>query len=212
MNFLAHCALSVAEPRTSADPLCIVGGFLGDFVKGTVPAQLPSGIQTGIRLHRRLDAFSAIQDDIKVSIARIPQTSRRLAPVFVDLVADHFLARHFETVHSEPLAEFAPRIYAILGEHEVHLPAEARRFLHFMRDHDLFGRYVEIEPIERAFRRIAERFRKDEAVRESMDALHAGYRDFEADFLRYYPALKAHAGEWLAAAELQTVSAGPRSY
>lgn len=212
MNFLAHCALSVAEPEISADPLHIVGGFLGDFVKGTVPSQLPSGIQTGIRLHRRLDAFSAVQDDIKVSIARLPQTSRRLAPVFIDLVADHFLARHFETIHGEPLAEFAPRIYAILGEHEAHLPNDARRFFHFMRDHDLFGRYVEIEPLERAFRRIAERFRRGESVRESMDALRAGYRDFEADFLRYYPALQAHAEEWLASAVLQTISAAPRSY
>jgi acyl carrier protein phosphodiesterase len=178
VNFLAHCALSVVEPETSANSLCIVGGFLGDFVKGTVPSQLPSGIQTGLRLHRRLDAFSAVQDDIKVSIARLPQTSRRLAP---------------------------------LDEHEAHLPADARRFFHFMRDHDLFGRYVEIEPIERAFRRIAERFRRAEAVRESMAALHAGYRDFEDDFLRYYPALQAHAGDWLAAAELQMVSAEPRS-
>lgn len=211
MNFLAHCALSVAEPETSADSLCIVGGFLGDFVKGTVPSQLPSGIQTGIRLHRRLDAFSAVQDDIKVSVARLPQTSRRLAPVFIDLVADHFLARHFETVHGEPLAEFTSRIYRILEEHEAHLPVDARRFFRFMRDHDLFGRYVEIEPIERAFRRIAERFRRGEAVRESMAALHAGYRDFEGDFLRYYPALQTHAGEWLAAAELQMVSAEPRS-
>ena len=67
-----------------------------------------------------------------------------------------------------------------------------------MRDHDLFGRYVDLEPIERAFRRIAERFAKRRSVRESMQALRADYREFEADFLRYYPALQAHAGSWLA--------------
>jgi len=211
VNFLAHCALSVAGPGTSENPQYLVGGFLGDFVKGTVPCQLSSDVQTGIRLHRRIDAFSAVQDDIKVSVARLPATARRLAPVFIDLVADHFLARHFEVVHGEPLADFTSRTYAILGEHETHFPIYASRFFRFMRDHDLLGRDVDIEPIERAFRRIAERLRRAEAVMESMAALRAGYHDFEDDFLRYYPSLQAHAGNWLAG-DRQPVSAVPRSY
>ena len=51
MNFLAHCALSVSETG-KADAQYVVGGFLGDFVKGAVPSHLPEDIQTGIRLHR----------------------------------------------------------------------------------------------------------------------------------------------------------------
>lgn len=78
-----------------------------------------------------------------------------------------------------------------------------------MRDHDLLGRYVEVDPIERAFRRIAERLRRAEAVRESMAALRAGYREFEEDFLRYYPALQTHAVEWLAGNQRPAVTAAP---
>ena len=212
MNFLAHCALAVSGSGTAENPQYVVGGFLGDFVKGAVPSDLPAGIQTGIRLHRRIDAYSAVQSDIKTSVARLPAPTRRLAPVFVDLVADHFLARHFETVHGEPLAAFTSRTYAMLGEHEAHFPIDAARFFRFMRDHDLLGRYVEVEPVERAFRRIAERLGRSEAVKESMAALRAGYREFEEDFLRYYPALQTHAVEWLAGDQRPLVSAAPRSY
>jgi len=196
VNFLAHCALSVSE-SDSTDTQYVVGGFLGDFVKGAVPSHLPQDIQTGIRLHRRIDAFSALQSDIKASVARLPASARRLAPVFIDLVADHFLARHFESIHGEPLAWFTTRVYAILGAHASQLPIDAARFFRFMRDHDLLGRYVGIDPIERAFLRIAERLGRPEAVTESMAALHAGYREFESDFLRYYPALQRHARAWL---------------
>ena len=208
MNFLAHCALSVSE-SDSADAHYVVGGFLGDFVKGAVPSHLPQDIQTGIRLHRRIDAFSALQSDIKASVARLPASTRRLAPVFIDLVADHFLARHFESVHGEPLGGFTARVYAVLGAHESQLPVDAARFFRFMRDHDLLGRYVGIDPIERAFRRIAERLGRPEAVTESMAALHADYRDFESDFLRYYPALQRHAHAWLTQEGQRAASAAP---
>lgn len=192
MNFLAHCALGSAQPHY------VVGGFLGDFIKGPVPTDLPEGIQTGIRLHRRIDAFSAVQSEIKKSVLRLPTTSRRLAPVFVDLVADHFLARHFENAHGEPLTEFSTRTYEILANHEDHLPPQAIRFARFMRERDLFGLYVDLDPIERAFHRIAQRLGREDAVEESMRALRMHYAEFERDFFLYYPALRAHATEWLA--------------
>jgi acyl carrier protein phosphodiesterase len=34
-------------------------------------------------------------------------------------------------------------------------------------------------------------------VAESMATLRRDYQDFERDFLRYYPALRAHAAQWL---------------
>jgi acyl carrier protein phosphodiesterase len=205
VNFLAHCALGSAHAHY------LVGGFLGDFVKGPVRSDLPAGIRTGIRLHRRIDAFSAVQTDIKTSVSRLPATSRRLAPVFVDLVADHFLARHFETAYEEPLVEFSMRAYGILADHEDYLTAGAVRFSRFMREHDLFGLYVDLEPVERAFRRIARRLGREEVVDESMQALRADYREFEADFLRYYPALREHVSNWLSNEGAVEISAAPRS-
>ena len=75
MNFLAHCALA------GADEDLIVGSFLGDFVKGPISTDLPTGVQRGVRLHRRIDAYSNMQADIRVSVERFPAELRRIAPV-----------------------------------------------------------------------------------------------------------------------------------
>ena len=192
MNFLAHCALG------SEHPDYLVGGFLGDFIKGHVPTDLSERIRTGVRLHRRLDAYSAVQPDIKTSVARLPSSMRRVAPIFIDLVADHFLARHFESVHAEPLAVFSNRTYSTLASHCDQFPPPARRFFYFLREHDLFGRYVGVDAVERAFCRIGERLSLDGIVTPAMTSLRDNYGDFEADFLRYYPALQQHAEQWLA--------------
>jgi acyl carrier protein phosphodiesterase len=197
VNFLAHCALASQHPEY------LVGGILGDFIKGGVPTDLPRRIQLGIRLHRRLDAFSAVQPDIKSSVARFPASLRRVAPIVVDLVADHFLARHFERVHAEPLAAFANRAYTTLTDHIEQFPPPARRFVRYLKEYDVFGRYVEVDAVERAFTRIGERLGLDGIVTPAMTAFADNYRDLEADFLRYYPALARHAHEWLAAADSQ---------
>lgn len=194
MNFLAHCALG------SEHPDYLVGGFLGDFIKGPVPAHLAGRVQIGVRLHRRLDAFSAVQPDIRTSAARLQPSLRRVAPVFVDLIADHFLARHFELMHAEALGSFNDRTYSTLAGRIGQFPPQARRFFHYLREQDLFGRYVEVGTVERAFARIGERLGIDGIVAPAMTAFAADYRSFEADFLRYYPALQAHAQQWLASA------------
>jgi len=197
VNFLAHCALG------SQHPDYLVGGFLGDFIKGRVPTHLPRRIQTGIRLHRRLDAFSAVQPDIRTSVIRFPPPLRRVTPIFIDLVADHFLARHFESVYGEPLASFAHRAYETLSRQTDQFPAPARRFFRYLKDYDVFGRYVEVNAVERAFARIEERLGLDGIVVPSMTVFRNNYSDLEADFLRYYPALVQHAQQWLAAADHQ---------
>jgi acyl carrier protein phosphodiesterase len=118
--------------------------------------------------------------------------------VFVELVADHFLARNFAMVQGEPLADFSSRAYATLAEHITHFPAPAVRFFQFMQERDLFRLYLGVASVERAFGHICERLRRPELLEPSMTALHARYDEFEQDFLRYYPALRHHASEWLA--------------
>jgi acyl carrier protein phosphodiesterase len=192
VNFLAHCALAGSTPGI------LVGGFLGDFVKGPVPTDLPVDVRVGVRLHRRLDAFSAVEPAIKRSVLRLPPTARRLAPVFIDLVTDHFLARTFERWHAEPLGHFTARTYQTLHGHHALLTSAASRFLQFASEHDLFSTYKELSPIERAFGRICRRFDRDELVPLCMSTLGAEYAAFESDFHAYYPALKSHADAWLA--------------
>jgi acyl carrier protein phosphodiesterase len=70
-----------------------------------------------------------------------------------------------------------------------------------MRTHDLLGAYTEPRVIERAFLHIAERLRLTNIVAPAMAALQADYAGFETDFSHYYPDLKSHTADWLAARE-----------
>ena len=194
MNFLAHCALAGSNREH------LVGGFLGDFVKGPVPEDLPSGIQTGVRLHRRLDAFSAEQADIRRSVERLPDHLRRVAPVFVDLLADHFLAIHFQRMHGEPLQVFEQHAYHTLGDFRAQFPPRAKRFFDYLQSRAVFSRYTDVESVGGAFERVGERLGMPGIANEAMSALSSDYRVFEDDFLRYYPALQDHSRQWLAAA------------
>ena len=194
MNFLAHCVLG------SEDPDLIVGGFLGDFVKGPVPDDMPTGVARGIRLHRRIDAYSNTQPDIRISVGRFPDALRRVAPVFVDVLADHFLARDFERFHHEPLEAFCTKTYAALDRHADWLPDSALRFRRMVEDTDLFTRYRELAVVERGIRRLAARLRVTTRAASAIETVHGDYEQLRNDFARFFPDLQRHAAEWVDAA------------
>lgn len=198
MNFLAHCALADAPDERSGEVRAdlIAGGFLGDFVKGPVPP-LPGHLAHGIRLHRRIDAFSNGQPQIRDSVLRFGPRLRRSAPVFVDLVCDHFLARDFEHHHGEPAAVFCREICTLLQRYEPRMPARAQRFYRAMCETNLLAGYADPAVLQRTFERVAQRLGDTDLAPLAMDAVQAHYADLYRDFECYYPVLQAHAARWL---------------
>ena len=208
MNFLAHCLIgadagsSAAEsnPETLADPLSdmmIVGGFLGDFIKGRVPAEFPPPLATGVRLHRRVDAYSNQQAAIRTSCDRFPKPLRRIAPILVDIIADHMLARHWMRYHDSSLPMFTSRTYRLIGEHQQWLPEHGLRFLTYMEEVDLLASYADWQVLVRAMRSITRRLNKPE-LNAIMEATVAEIlEDLEADFHIYFPDILSHARDWV---------------
>lgn len=196
MNFLAHCLI----PERALDdthPDLIAGGFLGDFVKGPVPDTLPEMLALGVRLHRRIDAYSNQHPGIRVSCERFPGGLRRFAPIFVDVVADHLLARHWLNFHPDPLETFTAQAYAAIRPHFTRLPATGQQFFTYMSDADLLARYREPAAMHRALRSITERLRREELNPALGVAVDTHLDGLEADFLEYFPDLVRHAANWL---------------
>ena len=95
MNHLAHFLLAGSETGL------IVGGFLGDFVKGRLPVEdnqgrsgdslnaalagLEHGIVRGIRLHRAIDGYTDSHTIVKQSQRRFSTPLRRFAPLLPTL-------------------------------------------------------------------------------------------------------------------------------
>jgi acyl carrier protein phosphodiesterase len=64
MNYLAHLHLGGQEPDA------LLGSLYGDFVKGPLRGQWPAKVEAGIRLHRRIDAFTDSHAQVLAAKAR----------------------------------------------------------------------------------------------------------------------------------------------
>ena len=91
MNYLAH--LYLAKDSTEL----MIGGILGDFVKGTLKDQYPNEIKQGIELHRKIDTYTDSHVMTRASRRLYSPERRRFAGIIVDLCYDHFLYRHWST-------------------------------------------------------------------------------------------------------------------
>lgn len=203
MNFLAHSLI----PELAADPGhpdLIAGGFLGDFVKGTIPENLPPGLATGVRLHRRIDAYSNAQPAIRASCARFPADLRRFAPIFVDVIADHLLARCWSRFSSMPLQIFTAQVYRSIARHTELLPEQGRRFFDYMAREDLLANYAETEVMQHSLRSVTRRLGRSALDRRLQITVERELENLETDFLVYFPDLVTHASNWL--------GQGPGSY
>ena len=181
MNFLAHALLA------GPDPVDRLGGMLGDFVKGSLPAGLPLPVAAGVELHRRIDSFADTHPAFRRSRSRVSPERRRYAGIMIDLFYDHFLAVHWERYSAEPLEDFAAGIYALLSDHVALLPPRLKQILPYMRDQDWLSGYRSLDAVGVALDRMARhRLTRPNPLAGSGDELRVRYRDFEADFFSFF--------------------------
>lgn len=200
MNFLAHCLIAAqarpGDPGLTAS--LVAGGVLGDFVKGRVPQDWPLPLQAGIRLHRRIDAYSNGLAGIRASCNRFPSALRRLAPVFVDIIADHCLALDWRFRHDEPLEQFSQQCYAALTPHAHRLDRSARRYLDWLVEEDLLAGYRGRAAMERGLLSVTRRLRREHLNAPLLQFVSTALPDLNADFRGYFPHLVAHGRAWVA--------------
>jgi acyl carrier protein phosphodiesterase len=200
VNFLAHCLIG-ARARDAEDPGLIAGGFLGDFIKGPIPSRLPDSLQLGVRLHRRVDAYSNLHPGIRRSADRFPAELRRIAPVLVDILCDHLLARQWTDFHPAPIRSFTATTYALVADHGEWLPEAGHRFLSYAEEKDLLAAYDEWPVAERAMRSITRRLGMTHLDPVMTSAVPPLIEDLAEDFDDYFPDIVDHAATWVADAD-----------
>ena len=198
MNFLAHCLIGAQAIDGWQDPALIAGGFLGDFIKGRIPVDMPAPLARGVRLHRRVDAYSNQQPDILQSCDRFPSELRRIAPILVDIICDHLLARRWSDFHAGTLKSFTAEAYAEVAAHGEWLPESGHRFLNYASRRDLFARYDDWSVTCAAMRSITRRLGRSELDPMLESSIPPLLVALEADFLRYFPDILDHASDWVA--------------
>ena len=199
MNFLAHCL--IAEKAGGGQAVLtgglIAGGLVGDFIKGPIPEAWPAPLSDGVRLHRRIDAYSNSAPGIRRSLGRFPEELRRLAPIFVDVIADHCLALDWPRHHDEALTVFSTRCYA-LAEAEAHrLDRHGRRYLQWVVDEDLLAAYRAYPVMERGLMGVTRRLGREQVNPRLLEFVAAELPRLRDDFESYFPALVEHGRHWV---------------
>ena len=191
MNFLAHALLS---GEVEADR---VGGLMGDFVKGPLPAGLPSDLAAGVALHRAIDSFADRHPAFAASRARISPARRRVSGILVDLFYDHLLARDWADHGTDSLEAFTARLYASLDSYSAQLPQNAREIAGLMRREDWLCSYREVAMVGRVIDRMAVyRLRRANPLGGGIEEFLADTAGFETDFHAFQPDAIAFAEGW----------------
>jgi len=181
VNFLAHAYLARGSDRS------ILGGLMGDFVKGPLQGRYDVELTRALTLHRRIDSYTDAHDVVRCSRRRVSPARRRFAGILVDMFYDHFLARLWQEYSDVPLEQFTAYVYAVLREHWALLPERLQQVAARMADGDWLASYRSVEAVAAALDRMGGRLTRGNAILRSGDELLAEYEAFEADFRLFFP-------------------------
>jgi len=196
MNFLAHALLAGSA---DADR---IGGLMGDFVKGILPAGLPPDLASGVALHRAIDSFADRHPAFIASRARVTPTRRRVSGVLVDLFYDHLLARDWSSHAPGTLDQYTSELYVVLRSYSSQLPEKAREVGELMRTHDWLCSYRHVASVGRAIDRMSiYRLRRTNPLAGGIEEFLADPDGFAADFRTFLPDALTFAANWRAARE-----------
>lgn len=192
MNYLAHALLA------SPSPALVIGGVIGDFIKGPLPGGLPPDLAKGVALHRAIDTFAETNAAFCASRNRMSAARRRYAGVLVDIFYDHLLARDWDQHHHLPLPDFSAMVYRAIGQRRSEIAMPAHFALQLMADQDWLSSYAQIDGISDVLSRMARRARQPNPLAGGEADLLIDLAGFESDFAHWLVDAKRFAEQWIA--------------
>jgi acyl carrier protein phosphodiesterase len=185
MNFLAHLYLS------GNDEDLIVGNFIADMVKGRQIENFNGNIVKGIKLHRKIDAFTDSHPIVDQSKMRLRNKYRLYSGVIVDMFYDHFLARNWREYSRLPLSKFVRSAYQLLLKNYFLLPVRARNVLPFMIASNWLVNYAHLDKLNSHMQGMARRTPFNSGMENAVEDLKKHYDDFGNEFSAFFPELIA---------------------
>jgi acyl carrier protein phosphodiesterase len=190
LNFLAHALLA------GDTPALIVGGVVGDWIKGHLPAGLPDDLAKGVALHRAIDHFSESHPAFCRSRSRVSPARRRYAGVLVDVFYDHLLARDWAAIHQQPLHEYCEEVYGLIRDRLYDLPVSAHPGLALMAKEDWLTSYAQIEGIADVLARMSRRARQPNPLMHGEQEFLADVDGFNGDFYEWLADTREFCRQW----------------
>ena len=188
MNFLAH--LHLARLADSS----LLGNLMADFVRGNPRQHWSAPVADGILMHRRLDVMTDALPEVRSARQLFRAETYRVAPITLDVIWDHFLARHWQRfTPDQTLVAFSAA-----AEHEIipqlaDTPVEFQELNAVMWRERWFEHYAEPTRLARVLSGMAHRRPRLAALRDSYQDFVDHYDQLEPLFFQFYPRLMAAA-------------------
>lgn len=194
MNYLAH--LYLAEVTGTS----LVGNFLGDFVKGRLDkANLPTAVEFGVFMHRRIDVFTDAHPVVLRSRNRISKLRRRYAGIVIDMAYDHFLALNWSNYCNKPLPIFVGEFYSELENNSEYLPDTSKKIIPYLIQGNWLENYQSMAGITFGLngisRRMNRRFNRENTLWDSSEEITGNFEELQKDFFEFFPELIEYAKE-----------------
>ncbi|MFO6491318.1 ACP phosphodiesterase [Hafnia alvei] len=188
MNFLAH--LHLASLANSS----LYGNILADFVRGNPQGNYSDKVIDGIFMHRRVDVMTDRLPQVLKAKRFFREEFRRVAPITLDVVWDHFLALHWQEL--EPAISLQAFVNRAQIEIVPMLPDSPERFQNlnaYMWQERWLERYAELPFIAKVLQGMANRRPKLGALAGSFIDIENNYTLLEQTFWQFYPQMIAQA-------------------
>lgn len=190
MNHLAHALLA------GPDDALRLGGLMGDFVRGPIGPNLPTGIRRGIALHRAIDSFTDQHSEVRTLKTQFEPPFRRYAGIFIDIWFDHLLAKDFSRWSVIPLQAFSDEVIRLLQTHESELPDALNRFARYLHARRLPAAYAEREVISEVLTGVGSRLQRANPLAQGLLEISRLEPELAQAFSRFFPELTNFAAHW----------------
>jgi len=195
MNFLAHLLLSGNNEEV------IIGNYVGDFIKGRLAGDKINGWSNdfllGVKLHRHIDMFTDEHPTVREAKRMAAKSLGKTAGIAIDIYFDYFLAKYFNQFCSETLGGYSLRVYNIIRENDLLIPAHMKSMVRTMIKQDWLNTYETLEGIKLTFERLSRRA-------DFLDVLNMAEKDLEENeafyhnkFNIFFPQLQAEAARFI---------------
>lgn len=192
MNYLAHALLA------GHSPALVVGGVIGDFIKGPLPGLLPPDLARGVALHRAIDTFAETNPAFCASRNRVSPERRRYAGVLVDIFYDHLLARDWDEIHHQALSAYSASVYKTIAGRLDDIATPAHFALQLMANEDWLSSYAGIDGISDVLARMSRRARQPNPLAGGEQEFLTDPAGFAADFADWLVDARQFADQWMA--------------
>ncbi len=187
VNFLAH--LDLADFCRSH----LAGNLLADFVRGDPYKQHTKAAADGIKLHRFVDGYIDAMPQVKQCQRLFRPETRRVSGIALDLIWDHFLARHWNDYHTQPLSQFVAFARQEVEIYQHNLPESYQQMSSRMWQQQWLIQYQETATIETALTRMAIRRPKLHQLANTPTDIFTHYQQLETTFHAIYPQIQQAA-------------------